>query len=78
MTASPQSVSEPRWFKSSHSGGNATECVECARVPHGTLIRDSKRATGPVVPVGSEAWRRFVGAVGRGGLPARLETACSA
>ncbi|MFI6205273.1 DUF397 domain-containing protein [Streptomyces sp. NPDC051041] len=66
-----------QWFKSSYSGGNATECVECAHVSHGTLVRDSKQATGPVVPVGSEAWRRFVGAVGRGGMPAGLETACS-
>ncbi|MFF5967302.1 DUF397 domain-containing protein [Streptomyces collinus] len=63
MSAAPQTPSEPRWFKSSYSGGNTTECVECAFVAHGTLIRDSKISRGPFVPVSGEAWRCFVKAV---------------
>ncbi|WOT36617.1 DUF397 domain-containing protein [Streptomyces coeruleorubidus] len=64
MSASPLTHSEPRWFKSSYSGGNTTECLECANVAHGALIRDSKYGQrGPIVSVGSEAWGRFIGAL---------------
>ncbi|GGW26718.1 DUF397 domain-containing protein [Streptomyces caelestis] len=64
MPASPQTASEPRWFKSSYSGGNTTECLECAYVAHGALIRDSKHhQQGPIVSIGREAWCRFVGAL---------------
>ncbi|MEV6026158.1 DUF397 domain-containing protein [Streptomyces sp. NPDC052036] len=51
------------WFKSSYSGGNTTECVECAYVTNSTLIRDSKVASGPVIAVGREAWRCFLSVV---------------
>ncbi|MEU6521731.1 DUF397 domain-containing protein [Streptomyces sp. NPDC046924] len=51
---------EPDWFKSSYSGGSGTECVECACSVDGTLIRDSKRAEGPVVHVRAGAWSAFV------------------
>jgi len=71
MPAALRPKSEPMWFKSSYSGGNTTECVECAHVPHGALVRDSKRATGPVVAVGGEAWRCFVDAAGQGALLVR-------
>ncbi|WP_328413768.1 DUF397 domain-containing protein [Streptomyces violaceus] len=63
MSAGPQIASGLRWFKSSYSGGNTTECVECAHITNVTLIRDSKTARGPVVSVGTEAWRCFVSAV---------------
>ncbi|MEV0244183.1 DUF397 domain-containing protein [Streptomyces sp. NPDC050674] len=63
MSAGSQIASEPRWFKSSYSGANTTECLECAYVVSGTLIRDSKRSSGPVVSVGSGAWRCFIGAI---------------
>ncbi|MFI2374141.1 DUF397 domain-containing protein [Streptomyces sp. NPDC018964] len=56
MTALPQ----PTWFKSSYSGGSGTECVECAFVDDGTLIRDSKNVEGPVIAVGHDAWASFV------------------
>ncbi|MCT7351338.1 DUF397 domain-containing protein [Streptomyces sp. 15-116A] len=56
-------TSEPRWFKSSYSGGSGTECVECAYASHGALIRDAKYADGPVVPVGAEAWVEFIDAL---------------
>ncbi|MEU6169317.1 DUF397 domain-containing protein [Streptomyces tanashiensis] len=48
------------WFKSSHSGGNATECVECARTVSGTLVRDSKRPDGPLIAIQSAAWSVFI------------------
>jgi hypothetical protein len=63
MSAVPQITSEPRWFKSSYSGGNATECLECSYGANGALIRDSKISTGPIVLVGSDAWRCFIGAI---------------
>ncbi|MEV4329589.1 DUF397 domain-containing protein [Streptomyces sp. NPDC049597] len=52
----------PTWFKSSYSGGNTTECLECARVGQATFVRDSKRPEGPVLTVRDEPWRVFVGA----------------
>ncbi|GKQ37718.1 DUF397 domain-containing protein [Streptomyces sp. A012304] len=60
MSVPPQSASELAWFKSSYSGGNATECVEAAFVPAGVLVRDSKMAGGPRVAVSAEAWCRFL------------------
>ena len=51
---------EPRWFKSSYSGGSGTECVECARIDGFLHVRDSKQAGGPVVAVRSHAWRAFI------------------
>ncbi|MFH9549013.1 DUF397 domain-containing protein [Streptomyces sp. NPDC017435] len=60
MSAGPQPVSEPIWFKSSYSGGNATECVEAAFVPAGVLVRDSKTPNGPRIAVSAETWSRFV------------------
>jgi hypothetical protein len=59
MKASPR----PRWFKSSYSGGSGTECVECAHAAEGTLIRDSKRAGGPVMRVPYSTWHTFVRAL---------------
>ncbi|WP_405537211.1 DUF397 domain-containing protein [Streptomyces sp. NBC_00075] len=51
------------WFKSSYSGGSGTECVECARMADGTLVRDSKHGRGPVVAVRGQAWQVFIGAL---------------
>ncbi|SDC02850.1 DUF397 domain-containing protein [Streptomyces prasinopilosus] len=65
MSAARQPVLRPQWFKSSYSGGNATECVECAHSARGALIRDSKRAEGPVVRVRAGAWSAFVGSLSR-------------
>ncbi|MFE9765653.1 DUF397 domain-containing protein [Streptomyces sp. NPDC005808] len=50
----------PLWFKSSHSGGSGTECVECAHTSGSALVRDSKDAGGPVVTVGRSAWQSFI------------------
>ncbi|MFF1738550.1 DUF397 domain-containing protein [Streptomyces mirabilis] len=65
MSSGPQPVSEPVWFKSSYSGGNATECVEAAFVSAGVLVRDSKRPDGPSVAVSGEAWHKFLTASAR-------------
>ncbi|MEU0597984.1 DUF397 domain-containing protein [Streptomyces sp. NPDC006393] len=60
MPADPSFPHELAWFKSSYSGGNATECLEAAFVPSGVLIRDSKRPKGPCVAVSEGAWEWFV------------------
>jgi hypothetical protein len=52
-----------QWFKSSYSGGNGTECVECAHVEGATLIRESTRDEGTVLTVRSQAWRAFIRAL---------------
>ncbi|QFQ97684.1 DUF397 domain-containing protein [Streptomyces phaeolivaceus] len=51
------------WFKSSHSGGSGTECVECAHTDRGTLIRDSKFTEGDLILVRYQAWREFIEAL---------------
>ncbi|BBC95785.1 DUF397 domain-containing protein [Streptomyces rochei] len=68
MSAGPQPSSEPNWFKSSYSGGNATECVETAFVSSDVLVRDSKNDSGPVVVLQSRAWQAFAQAVEKGRL----------
>lgn len=57
----PISATKPRWFTSSYSNGSGGECVECAHLVEGMLVRDSKRCGGPSVAVSGEAWRVFVG-----------------
>lgn len=49
-----------QWFKSSYSGGSGTECVECALVDDGILVRDSKGEAGPLIALGGAAWRAFL------------------
>lgn len=61
--AEAQSHDQPIWFTSSYSNGAGGECVECATTDEGVLVRDSKRRDGPVVAVGAQAWRRFIGTV---------------
>ncbi|KOG73854.1 hypothetical protein ADK77_07655 [Streptomyces antibioticus] len=60
MSRSQQPVTEPAWFKSSYSGGNATECVEAAVVSAGVLLRDSKQPGGARLAVSADAWREFL------------------
>ncbi|RZB17136.1 DUF397 domain-containing protein [Streptomyces sp. F001] len=60
MSVAPPPIYEPAWFKSSYSGGNATECVETAFVHSGVLIRDSKHRSGQPIAVSAAAWTRFV------------------
>ncbi|MFF7854912.1 DUF397 domain-containing protein [Streptomyces sp. NPDC007904] len=65
MPARSSSPHELAWFKSSYSGANTTECVECAHVPYGVLIRDSKDVDGSLVFVEAGAWRFFVAGLRR-------------
>ncbi|GHF03313.1 hypothetical protein GCM10014715_69530 [Streptomyces spiralis] len=66
MPADPSFPHELAWFKSSHSGGNTTECVEAAFVPSGgVLIRDSKWPEGSCLAVSEGAWEWFVTAQAR-------------
>ncbi|MFH9401405.1 DUF397 domain-containing protein [Streptomyces sp. NPDC017638] len=60
MSVGTQPTAEPRWFKSSYSGGNTTECVEGAYVSNGISIRDSKCTEGPVITVRTSAWLTFL------------------
>ncbi|EGE44285.1 DUF397 domain-containing protein [Streptomyces sp. SID4928] len=56
------------WFKSSHSGGNATECVEAARFGEATVIRDSKCVEGGSLPFRPTSWASFISALQEGKL----------
>lgn len=53
-------MSRPSWFRSSYSNGAGGECVECAHVASGTLIRDSKRVNSPVIHFAPGPWHAFV------------------
>ncbi|WP_425247260.1 DUF397 domain-containing protein [Streptomyces sp. NEAU-NA10] len=68
--AEPSSSSRLVWFTSSYSNGAGGECVECGLMEEGAVVRDSKVSGGPVVAVGSRAWRSFVTALAQG-HPAR-------
>ncbi|MCX5263760.1 DUF397 domain-containing protein [Streptomyces sp. NBC_00199] len=65
------SPSPHKWFKSSHSGGSGTECVECARGEDGFLVRDSKCQRGPVIAVRHHSWSSFIAALRREALEDR-------
>ncbi|MFR0352825.1 DUF397 domain-containing protein [Streptomyces sediminimaris] len=60
------------WFTSSYSNGAGGECVECARLDTGILVRDSKRAggtarrPGPALIFSSGAWLVFLGGIPEG------------
>ncbi|MFI6286563.1 DUF397 domain-containing protein [Streptomyces sp. NPDC051018] len=51
------------WIKSSYSGGSGTECVEAARLPSGTAVRDSKAPLGPRLLFPGAVWAGFVSAI---------------
>ncbi|WP_371529274.1 DUF397 domain-containing protein [Streptomyces sp. NBC_01283] len=61
-------LSNARWRKSSHSGGDGgEECIEVAYdfVPGIIPVRDSKAPQGPALLIGAEAWAAFVAGVTR-------------
>ncbi|MEV6959716.1 DUF397 domain-containing protein [Streptomyces sp. NPDC051207] len=60
-----RAASEPAWFKSSYSGANATECVECARHDTGVWVRDSKCRDGATLAVTGKAWAALIDGLGR-------------
>jgi hypothetical protein len=53
-------ASRTAWRKSSHSGGDGTECVEVARADRLTAVRDSKNPTGPVLSFTQPEWTAFL------------------
>ncbi|MGW1651224.1 DUF397 domain-containing protein [Streptomyces atratus] len=63
MPSVPHSPKPLRWFKSSYSGGNTTECVEAAHLPQATAVRDSKNPDGPMLTFGNASWAGFLTAV---------------
>jgi hypothetical protein len=63
MASESSRIPDAAWFKSSYSGGNETECVECAYVGARLRVRDSKCADGPVVAVCAHAWQAFIRAL---------------
>ncbi|MFE5545675.1 DUF397 domain-containing protein [Streptomyces sp. NPDC056534] len=66
---SPQPAESTRfWFKSSYSGGNATECLECAYAATVTFVRDSKQPEGPALALRATVWQRFIASVSSGQL----------
>ncbi|GGQ53042.1 DUF397 domain-containing protein [Streptomyces althioticus] len=66
MSAAQPPARKSKWFKSSYSGGNATECLEAAYTPGVVLIRDSKRPLGPRLQLSRRAWARFIADVPAG------------
>ncbi|MFB4302911.1 DUF397 domain-containing protein [Actinomadura sp. NTSP31] len=54
------------WRTSSHSGGDATQCVEIAGRGQEIAARDSKNPDGPVLAFTSGEWAAFLGDVKRG------------
>jgi Domain of unknown function (DUF397) len=49
-----------RWRTSSHSSGNAGQCVEVAgNLPGIVAVRDSKDPDGPALAFTADEWRRF-------------------
>ncbi|MFE2931524.1 DUF397 domain-containing protein [Streptomyces sp. NPDC059221] len=70
MLPVPHCPATPRWFKSSYSGANTTECVEAARLPQATAVRDSKAPDGPILMFSNASWNGFLTAV----LHQRLDT----
>ncbi|MWA00338.1 DUF397 domain-containing protein [Actinomadura sp. LD22] len=66
-TSSVRSMSERiQWRKSSHSGGDATQCVEVAGRRHMIAKRDSKDPLGPVLAFSAGEWAVSLGDVKRG------------
>ncbi|MER6232950.1 MULTISPECIES: DUF397 domain-containing protein [Streptomyces] len=51
---------EAHWFKSSHSGGSGTECVEVADLQELVGVRDSTRPGGNHIAVHPVAWASFL------------------
>ncbi|MBD2893105.1 hypothetical protein amrb99_20260 [Actinomadura sp. RB99] len=53
----------PRWRKSSYSGGNGGECVEVADLAGVVAVRDSKDPDGPKLVVGREQFATLMAAL---------------
>ncbi|WUI03030.1 DUF397 domain-containing protein [Spirillospora sp. NBC_00431] len=65
-TTSRDASEQIRWCKSSHSGGQGTQCVEVAGLGAVVAARDSKDAAGPVLGFAPSVWRVFLDEVKSG------------
>ncbi|MER7754114.1 DUF397 domain-containing protein [Kitasatospora sp. NPDC097643] len=61
---------EVHWQKSSYSGGEGGDCIECGQLAHAVLVRDSKDPNGPVLTFSSESWKAFISSVQANHFPA--------
>jgi hypothetical protein len=61
-------ISQLTWRKSSHSGSEASACVEVAALGEGLVARDSKDPQGPLLHLTAAAWTGLLGQVKSGGL----------
>jgi hypothetical protein len=64
----PNSSTLTGWYKSSHSDGSQSECLEVARGHTHVPVRDSKAVTGPAVLFSLDGWTAFLTAVKKGQL----------
>jgi Domain of unknown function (DUF397) len=54
-------LSRARWHKSTHSNGGEGGCIEVAdNLPGVVAVRDSKDPDGPVLTLGTAAWRQVI------------------
>lgn len=51
---------EIAWHKAAYSGAEGGQCVEVACAHPAILVRDSKVADSPIVPLTSSAWSSFL------------------
>lgn len=51
------------WRKSSHSGGNSSNCVECGTSASVVLVRDTANREGFTLTVSASAWSKFTSAI---------------
>lgn len=59
-------MSDPRFVKSTFSGGNGGDCVEWAHTSAGVYVRDSKDRLGPELGFAAAEWDALTAAVAAG------------
>ena len=51
------------WRKSSYSGGNSSNCVECRTDASGVLVRDTTNRDGFTLRVSTGTWLKFTSGI---------------
>lgn len=51
---------DPRWRKSSYSGGNGGACIVVGEHAGSVLVRDSKMERSPELPFSAKSWTEFL------------------
>ena len=59
-------VSGLRWKTSSYTNGSGGACVELACTDPGTVVRDTKNRTGPVLGFNGREWASFLAEIKAG------------